>query len=138
MRISDWSSDVCSSDLFSAALSTAPASTAQTGPGSAAPPDFTSMTRQELFDWMNGKIKRGEMSLDDSSAFLGMTVKIPVGSGQGAPIALDDGERDNFVQLARDGIAGAQSRNDAMPQAMIQNDRPMIQEIGSSHGLTPY
>src|SRR3546814_17878281 len=87
MRISDWSSDVCSSDLtssssFSAALSTAPASTAQTGPGSAAPPDFTSMTRQELFDWMNGKIKRGEMSLDDSSAFLGMTVRYPLGQGR--------------------------------------------------------
>src|SRR3546814_1728911 len=99
MRISDWSSDVCSSDLFSAALSTAPASTAQTGPGSAAPPDFTSMTRQELFDWMNGKIKRGEMSLDDSSAFLGMTVKIPVGTGQGAPIALDDRSEEHTSEL---------------------------------------
>src|SRR3546814_5146097 len=72
------SADRTSSPSFSAALSTAPASTAQTGPGSAAPPDFTSMTRQELFDWTNGKINRGEMSLDDSSAFLGMTVKIHV------------------------------------------------------------
>ncbi|AMK20536.1 MULTISPECIES: hypothetical protein [Sphingomonadales] len=121
------SADRTSSSSFSAALSTAPASTAQTGPGSAAPPDFTSMTRQELFDWMNGKIKRGEMSLDDSSAFLGMTVKIPVGTGQGAPIALDDWERVNFVQLARDGIAGAQSRNDAMTLAMLQSAMQMMQ-----------
>src|SRR3546814_16713871 len=84
------------------------------------------MTRQVLFDWMNGKIKRGEMSLDDSSAFLGMTVKIPVGTGQGAPIALDAWERVNFVQLARDGIAGAQSRNDAMHMPSLQRPLPRL------------
>src|SRR3546814_16311715 len=56
-----------------------------------------------------------------------MTVKIPVGTGQGAPIALDDWERVNFVQLARDGIAGAQSRNDAMTLAMLQSALQMMQ-----------
>src|SRR3546814_15544878 len=81
------SADRTSSSSFSAALSTAPASTAQTGPGSAAPPDFTSMTRQELFAWMNGQITRGEMSLDDSLACPGMTGTIPAGTGQGAPNA---------------------------------------------------
>src|SRR3546814_3780942 len=91
------------------------------------------MTRQELFDWMNGKIKRGEMSLDDSSAFLGMTVKIPVGTGQGAPIALDDWERVNFVQLARDGIAGAQSRKDAMTLAMLQSAMQTMQGRSEEH-----
>src|SRR3546814_20825489 len=89
------------------------------------------MTRQELFDCMNGKIKRGEMSLDDSSAFLGMTVKIPVGTGQGAPIALDDWERVNFVQIARDGIEGAQSRNDALTLAMLQS---ALQMLHGDHG----
>lgn len=32
---------------------------------------ITDMTRQELFDWMNGEVRSGKMSLDDSSVFLG-------------------------------------------------------------------
>lgn len=85
------------------------------------------MTRKELFDWMNSKIKSGEMSLDDSSAFLGMTVKMPVGAGQNAPVALDDRERVNFVQRAQDGIAGALSRNDAMTLKMLQSATQIMQ-----------
>src|SRR3546814_18275643 len=69
---------------------------------------------------MNGKIKRGEMSLDDSSAFLGMTVKIPVGTGQGAPIALDDWERVNFVQLAADALGALHRRRQAGRLAGLQ------------------
>lgn len=74
--------------------------------------DFSHMTRQGLADWMNGKIKSGEMSLDDSSAFLGMTMKIPVGAGQGTAVALDDQEPVNFLQKAQDGIAWARQTND--------------------------
>ncbi len=75
--------------------------------------DFSHMTRKGLADWMNSKIKNGEMSLDDSSAFLGMTMKIPVGAGSGDVIGLDDQEPVNFLQKAQDGIAWARQNIDA-------------------------
>jgi hypothetical protein len=74
-------------------------------------PDFTSMTRQEMFDWMNGQIRAGKMSLDESSPFLGMTVKISVATGQAVDMATDD-TRIDFIERARLGIEAAMSRND--------------------------
>lgn len=100
-------------------------------PGDAAP-DFTSMTRKDMFDWMNGQILSGDMSLDDSRAFLGMTVKIPVGAGQDMSIALDDRERVNFVQKGRDGIAGARARHDQPALRMLETAMRIMQ---SSQGL---
>jgi len=97
---------------FSTALTAATAPAAPAGADTAAQPDFTDMTRKELFEWMNGKIRSGDMALDDSTAFLGMTVRIPVDAGQDAPIALDDRERVDFMRIAQDGIAGALSRHD--------------------------
>ncbi len=73
--------------------------------------DFTSMTRQEMFDWMNGEIRSGRMSLDESSPFLGMTLKISVATGQSVDMATDT-TRINYIEKARLGIAGALSRND--------------------------
>ncbi|MBT3068316.1 hypothetical protein KKO72_16025 [Rhodoferax sp. U11-2br] len=73
--------------------------------------DFTSMTRQDLFDWMNGQIRSGNMSLDESSAFLGMTMKVSVATGQPVDMATDS-TRINFMEKARAGIEGALSRND--------------------------
>ena len=73
--------------------------------------DFTSMTRQEMFDWMNNQIRSGKMSLDESSPFLGMTMKISVATGQPVDMATDT-TRINFVEKARLGIEGALSRND--------------------------
>ncbi len=74
--------------------------------------DFTSMTRQEMFDWMNGEIRSGKMSLDESSPFLGMTIKIPVAAGQQPIDMATDTTRINFIEKARSGIEGALSRND--------------------------
>ena len=91
---------------FSAALAAAKADTT-----SAKQADFTSMTRQDLFDWMNGQIRSGNMSLDESSAFLGMTMKVDVATGQPVDMATDS-TRINFVEKARAGIDGALSRND--------------------------
>ena len=73
--------------------------------------DFTSMTRKDLFDWMNGQIRSGNMSLDESSAFLGMTMKVSVATGQPVDMATDT-TRINFMEKARAGIEGALSRND--------------------------
>ena len=91
---------------FSSALS---AATAESSTAKQA--DFTSMTRKEIFDWMNDQIRSGKMSLDESTPFLGMTMKISVATGQPVNMATDS-TRINFVEKARLGIEGARSNND--------------------------
>ena len=111
---------------FSAALTTATAKAGQAERGSEQV-DFTSMTRQALFDWMNDKIKSGEMSLHESTPFLGMTLKIAVNAKPGDAVPLDDHERVDFLQMAQDGIAGARSRNDARALEMLQSALQIMQ-----------
>jgi hypothetical protein len=91
---------------FAAAIS---AATAETSAVKLA--DFTSMTRLEIFDWMNNQIRSGKMSFDESSPFLGMTMKISAATGQPVDMATDT-TRINFVEKARLGIEGARSNND--------------------------
>lgn len=71
--------------------------------------DFTQMTRAELLDWMNGRIWSGELSLDDTSGLLGMTMSMPVGGGAAAP---DTRQKLDFIAMARDGLAAAEARGD--------------------------
>ncbi|AXX92727.1 hypothetical protein CPU12_02545 [Malaciobacter molluscorum LMG 25693] len=72
--------------------------------------DFTNMSRQEMFDWMNNQIRNGKLSLDDSSAFLGMTMKVSV---SGHPVDMStDATRINFIEKARLGAENALSSND--------------------------
>ena len=77
--------------------------------GSVETTDFTHMTRKDLAEWVNTEIKNGEMSLDGSEAFMGMTMKIPV---NGAYAGLDDREQVNFMQSAQDGVAWARQHAD--------------------------
>ena len=79
---------------------------------SASTVDFTSMTRRDLFDWMNDKIKSGEMSLDDSRGFLGMASQMAVGADLNAAIMPDDQERVDFVQAARTRLSNALERRE--------------------------
>ena len=99
---------------FSSALSavTAESSTAKQA-------DFNSMTRKEMSDWMNNQIRSGKMSLDESSPFLGMSLKISVATGQPVDLATDTA-RINFVEKARLGIEGARSNNDPDLAKMLQ------------------
>jgi hypothetical protein len=83
--------------------------------------DFTSMTRQEMRDWVNGQIRSGEMSLDDSRPFMAMTMKIPVSGGGGELPAADDSDRIDFTQRVRSGIEGALSRNDQTTLKMLKS-----------------
>lgn len=71
--------------------------------------DFTHMTRAELLDWMNGRIRSGELSLDDTSGLLGMTMSMPVGGGATAP---DAREKVDFIAMAKNGLAAAEARGD--------------------------
>lgn len=74
-------------------------------------PDFTSMTRQDLFDWMNEQLRSGEMSFDESSPFLGMTMKISAATGEPVDMATDTAPI-NFTEKARQGIEFFQSHFD--------------------------
>lgn len=81
--------------------------------------DFTDMTRQEMRDWMNQEIKSGNMTLDESSPLMMMTMKMPVGGGFEIPAA-GDSERIDFTNRARLGIEGAFSRNDPEAAKSLQ------------------
>jgi hypothetical protein len=85
--------------------------TATAGAAGVSQADFSNMTRQEMFDWMNDQIRSGKMSFDERSPFLGMTMKISVATGQPVDMATDT-TRINFPEKARLGIEGALSRND--------------------------
>ena len=81
--------------------------------------DFSSMTRQDLRNWVNEQIRSGQMSLDDSRPFMAMTMKVPVGGGGEVPAATDT-EQINFVERARDGLLAARSRGDTMSVSMLE------------------
>jgi len=93
-------------------------------------PDFTSMTRQELFDWMNGQIRSGNMTLDESTPFLGMTIKISAATGQ--PVDMTT-EHVDFVGKARQGIEFALSRFD---YATVERLQDAIVTMQRSQGMS--
>lgn len=75
--------------------------------------DFTNMSRNQLKSWINDQIKSGNMSLDQSTPFVGMTMHLSVeGVAEGK---LFDPEADvpvNFIQQAQDGIKNAIASHD--------------------------
>lgn len=81
--------------------------------------DFRGMTRQQLADWTNDQILSGKMSLDESTAFVGMTLKIDVQTLQPVDMA-SDSTPVNFMDKAQQGIAGALSRGDQDGAARLQ------------------
>lgn len=100
---------------FSAALTQAQANSTKHA-------DFTSMTRQEMRDWVNTQIRSGDMSLDDSRPFMAMTMKIPASGGLGGELAAEnDGTRYDFTQKVRDGIQAALAKNDDTTLKMLDS-----------------
>ena len=72
----------------------------QGSPAGSSRPDFTSMTRQELRDWMNEQLRSGEMTVDESTAFLGWTVDVRIdASGRAISHDGDYTTRFNFLDL---------------------------------------
>ena len=90
--------------------------------------DFTNMTRQEMLDWVNTEITKGEMSLDEGFPFMAMTMKISVGTGQPIP-AFDDNARYDMSQKIRDGIDGALKRNDQETYEMLSSALNIINKF---------
>ncbi|MBX9455489.1 MAG: hypothetical protein KL863_05480 [Rhizobium sp.] len=104
----DGSAGTTSSGFSALLASEATRSNAEASPTE---PDFSAMTRQDLFDWMNGEIRNGSMSLEESSVFLGMTVKISASNGLPVDMATD-ATRMDFALKAREGIAYCLSHYD--------------------------
>ena len=76
------------------------------------------MTRQEMYDWMNSKLRNGEMSFEESRPFLGMTFS--------ASDMATDTKRINFFEKASQGIELALSVND---QVMAERLRMAIETM---------
>lgn len=91
------------------------------------PTDFTSMTRKELFDWMNGQLRSGQMTMDQSIPFLGMSMQIPVNAGDTTPLDINGTERIDFLQVARAGIGDAQLRQDSVTEKMLVSALSIMQ-----------
>lgn len=89
-------------------------------------PDFTSMTRQELSDWINEQLRNGDMTLDESTPFLGMTIRVSAATGQPVEMATDM-TRFNFIDRARDGMDFARSRFDYATVEQLQDAIAMMQ-----------
>lgn len=93
---------------FAQALNDAAGSRNQNSAQAVGTADFTHMTRQGLIDWVNEKIKSGELSLDGTESFVSMTIRIPI---DGSDAGLDDQEHVNFVRMAQDGMAWARQNH---------------------------
>jgi len=87
--------------------------TATTGATVSGSLDFTNMTPRQLQGTMNDLIKSGKMSLDDSSALVGMvpTALSKVNYDGQAPAAYE--QPSNIIARIQDGIEGAKSRGDS-------------------------
>ena len=87
--------------------------------------DFTKMTNQQMRDWINGQIRSGKMTLDESSSLIGLTMDSPVGSN-----ALSSGNSNsiNFLQKIQDGLDGAKSRNDVASQQTLETAMGLLQK----------
>lgn len=75
--------------------------------------DFTTMTRQQMRDWMNEQMRSGNMTVDESSTFLAMTALVYIGPD--GPVLAEDrihNERVNFFEIARNVMDFYLSRGD--------------------------
>ena len=87
--------------------------------------DFTSMTRKDLMDWVNEKITSGEMSLDESSPFLVMTLKISEVTNE--PVDMEtDTTRIDFIEKAFAGIERAMLDNDSETAESLRFSRDIM------------
>ncbi len=93
------------------------------------------MTRQQLSDWMNDQIRSANMTLDESTPFMLMTMKISVDTFESVDMATDTMPI-NFFQKARDGIEGAKSHHDEAGLKMLESAlRIMQQRQGQTIGV---
>ncbi len=83
------------------------------------PPDFTSITRQQVRDWTNDLVKSGKLSFDDGSALALSSGKVSF-DGTSATDDAYKTEKVDFVGLLQNGIAGARTRGDQNAVSRLQ------------------
>lgn len=96
--------------------------------------DFTSMTKKELFDWMNGELEAGRMSVEESGPFLALTMSARL-TESGELIVEDtpdDTTQVNFVKVVKEGIEGAKSRNDDDTLEFLQLAKEVMERYQNS------
>lgn len=81
--------------------------------------DFTSMTHRELREWLNGEMYSGQMTLEQSTPFMWLSMNKERGSEYLIHNAKDN-ERVDFIQKAREGLEGAEEQDNAFVVEMFQ------------------
>lgn len=115
-----------SAGASAAAASGESAAATKSGSGGVQKTDFTQMTHQQLFDWINSKIASGEMSFDESSTFVSMTVSMPV---DGSSLAPDGTQKVDFMRSVRSGMERALQTNDTDLFARLQTALQTMQRF---------
>lgn len=95
---------------FADAMSAATGTSDRRADATASKPDFTHMTHKGLFDWMNAKLRSGEMSFDESTTYVSMSVSNIAGSNE---LTIDNEKQVDFMQRTEDGMAWAQKLGNA-------------------------
>ncbi|KRR16176.1 hypothetical protein CQ14_40530 [Bradyrhizobium lablabi] len=129
-------------------ISTAPASstsnssagTADQAAGRVSTYDFANMSPAQMQDTMNGLIRSGRMSFDDSSSLVGMIPTALAWAGGGTPSAAQlDSARNtpmDFLATLQAGIAGAQSRGDTHNAETLTRTLELLQRLqGTPSGV---
>jgi hypothetical protein len=89
--------------------------------------DFGKMTRKELADWINDRLRAGDMTLDESSSFVGMTMSIPVDGSR--PAGLNDTDKIDFFKNATEGLQAARQRGDTAGVARLDGALRMMERF---------
>jgi hypothetical protein len=99
--------------------------------------DFSGMSRQELRDWTNARIRSGDMSLDESRPFMAMGMAVPVEGPWGAHLqAAGDQSPQDFTRLVEEGLAAARQRGDGKTLEMLESARATMQRMqGTAIGV---
>ena len=79
---------------------------------SSKPVDFSRMTRCELFNWTNEQVRNGNMTLEESFPFVLLSSDGLSLDAIGLEGLSADQTCYNYVQIAQDGLAQAQTRED--------------------------
>ena len=129
-----------SNNATSAPSASSTADAGQPGTAGVSTYDFTNMSPAQMQDTMNGLIRSGKMSLDDSSSLVGMIPTALAYAGGGTPSAaqLDSARNQpmDFLATLQAGITGAQSRGDAQNAANLTRTLNALQSLqGTPSGV---
>lgn len=135
-----FASPLTQTDFASSAARTEAAAAQQPGPSAPAASDatrldFTGMTRHDLMGWVNDRLLAGEMSFDESSAFLAMSITLETGA-EGSSAGLDDSEPMNFLEIARGALDFMKQHGDASGVARYERAiETMLRNQGTLSGM---